>query len=560
MGKSPPTFAFSTGRPGKGILAGGLFVFCLVLYTATLQKVLYGDGIFYLTIARDVLAGKAHPVGHHPLYLPVLCGFLTLTQKAGLNFIQGGALLSALGVSGGAAFTFLLFMDWLAERRGFALFGALLVALTPTTWFFATTTENHGLHFFFVSLLLLGMTRAARSPARLAPLLPGLLYVPAYLSHTTALMLAPFLLTAFLVFRAETGLPLPWRKIDEGRGARARAAGRTLAFLVLLLGPVAAARLLLPWIYAFLGGGVNPFHGLDPSAATLETLLPKAGVVPGLGAWLFENPLRLAEYTITHAGSMLAYVRDDWLYHAGAAGVLFLLGWIPLLKRSLLKGAPWGFLPMIAFLPYAWVFSFWGFRPVEKGAYYLPVLPILVGAGLVGILSLDLPWKKWGTRAALPALAVLLLQGALARSVVSRHAQVQKDREWARDAALLAHPGSGPPSFVLTGDGFRLYFLRFFHPGALGAFQFEDFLPPYDQGNSYSEQKLGRDLARKVAAYHSQGYRIFLDDLFVSKARKHPAFWKALEGFPWKPARRGLARGLVLEPPPGQERGRPSRK
>ncbi len=552
MGSPSPTFSFSSGKPGKGILAGGLFVFCLVLYASTLQGVLYGDGIFYLTLARDVLAGKAHPVGHHPLYLPVLCGFLSLAGKAGLTPIQGGALLSALSVSGGVVFTFLLLDDWLAENKAFALFGALLLALTPTTWFFATTTENHGLHFFFAALLLLGMTKAARKASPLAPLLPGILYVPAFLSHTTALMLAPFLATAFLVFRAETGLPMPWRKIDEGRGARLRCLGRTLAFLFLLLGPVAATRLLLPRIYTLLGGGVNPFHGLDPSAATLATLLPKAGVVPGLAAWLFENPLRLSKYTLLHAGSMLAYVRDDWLYHSAAAGILFLLGWIPMLKRSLFKGAPWGFLPALAFFPYAWIFSFWGFRPVEKGAYYLPVLPVLVGAGLLGILSLGLPWKKWKAWILLPAAALLALQGGLARSLVSRHARVQKNREWAEDAAGIARPRPGAPGFVLTGDGHRLYFLRYFHARFMGAFQFEDFLPAYDQKDPGLEKKLGEKLAALVKQYHSRGSSIFLDDLFLEKAEKHPAFWKALEKLGWKKARRGLARGLLLDRPPSQ--------
>ncbi len=553
MGSQPRIDTFPKQPPGKVLPAAGIFAFCLVLYGLTLQKVLYGDGIFYLTIARDVLAGKAHPVGHHPLYLPVLCGFLSLAGKVGIGPIQAGALLSALAASAGVALTFLLFLDWLVERRGFALFGALLLALTPTTWFFATTTENHALHFFFTALLLLALTKAARNPSPLAPLVPGLLYVPAFLSHTTALMLAPFLGTLFLVLRSESGLPLPWRKQEEGKGPWPPL-GRTAAFLLLLFGPVAAARLALPWIYTFLNGGTDPFHGLDPSAATLATLFPKAGLRPGLGEWLFANPLRLLAYTFRHAGEMLAYVRDDWLYHAGAAGVVFLLGWIPLLKRSLLKGAPWGFLPLIAFFPYAWVFSFWGFRPVEKGAYYLPVLPVLVGAGLVGILSLGLPWKKWRPWPIVLAVVILLVQAGLARRVVEDHAASRRDRRWAADAAALALDKSKGPAFVLTGDGFRLYFLRYFHPRRVGAFQFEDFLPVYEQKDPSAVERLGRRLASMVEERRRSGSPVFLDDLFLEKARAHPRFWKSLSGLPWKRVSSGLARGLLLEPKIPQER------
>lgn len=517
--------------PAPAAAALGLAFLCL--YAATLQTTLYGDGVFYLAIARDTLEGAANPVGHHPLYLPLLTAAARLGAFLGLDLVRAGALFSALTGAAGVALCFPLFLSWIG-RPLLALFGVLVLGLAPTTWFFATTTENHSLHFFLVVLLLLGLTRAARARSPIYLLLPGLLWVPAFLAHTTALMLAPFLALAFLVLRAEAGLPPPWRSGPYAPSPPLRVL-RALLALGLFFGPVLLARLLLPALYTWLNRGVDPFHGVDPTAATLQAdVFPRANLEPGLAAWLFANPLRLARYTFHHAPEMARHVGQDWLFHSALAGLLFLAGLALQLGRSFRHLSPWPLLGLLALLPYAWLFSFWGFHPVEKGAYYLPILPPTLAVGLLGLLLLPRP----SPRLALPLLALPLLAGQalLARSVVSEHARSETHRAWAQEVSALVHPPGAPLGVALTGDGFRLYHLRLFHPKQLGAFRFEelDHLAP-------------TEILRLIQEHRSWRARIFLDDQFLEKsARKRPDLDRALRALPWTQVSHGRLRGLLL--------------
>ncbi len=506
---------------GTGRLAFLLGLSFILVFGANTQDVLYGDGIYYLTIARDTLEGTAHPVGHHPLYLPILCAALYIGKAAGISLIQAGMLLSSLCGGIAVAIVFLLFMEWTGDNRVLSLFMASLGALTPNVFFFSTTIENHALHFLFVVLFYLGVTKAAKAGSIATAFLPGVLFVLAFLSHTTALMLGP--LALFLYFHL--------RKRYLGRILGESESKWKLAFIpVLLLGPVVAVRaFMLHPLYSFLAGGKDPFHGHDPSSETIAYIFSKAGVRPG-------DVLQAAEYTFNHFFRMVSHVRDDWGMHMGICSLLCLSSIVFALLSRKKSAYPWITAFLLAFLPYAWLFSFWGFRPVEKGAYYLPTVPLALSTIAFGLLYGKKPPKRSRYYLAILAVATLCFQAFVSSRIISAHEKETKTMEWAKEAGRFVLSGNKDKGIVLTGTGPRLYYLKFLFPSAVEPYMFDQVLPA------------GESIVENVKLYNSWGRMIYMDDAFMEKAKKHEEFAKHLFSIPWKTIERGILKGAYLPP------------
>jgi hypothetical protein len=160
-----------------------LGVLASVTFAAGFQRWVYGDGPqlidAFLFLRR---------LWMHVLYIPVvrlLAGGLgrldPLAPLRAASFLGGGA-----GVAG----TYLL-ARWFGASPWRAVFAASLAGATPALVFFSTTIEVHALHFGAVSLCACALLRAPSK--RFAPsVLLAIALVPVlYLTHKSAVLLAP---------------------------------------------------------------------------------------------------------------------------------------------------------------------------------------------------------------------------------------------------------------------------------------------------------------------------------------------------------------------------------
>lgn len=159
------------------LLAGGCFLFSLILYVRTMAPsvaALYDDSLeFPLVVHRLAIA---HPTGY-PLYT-LLARLVSLGPWA--NVAWGVNLLSALAAALTVALVYLVarrLAPAVRVRRLPALVGALALAVSPVFWSQAVVAEVYALHAAFVAGLLWLALRWARRP--LTPVRPfSLLLAP----------------------------------------------------------------------------------------------------------------------------------------------------------------------------------------------------------------------------------------------------------------------------------------------------------------------------------------------------------------------------------------------
>ncbi|MHC4515304.1 MAG: hypothetical protein ACYTGO_05145 [Planctomycetota bacterium] len=183
-----------------------LFVLSTCLYLLTLQRAIYGDGIFFepkLTTGQLVYG--------QILYLPLVWTVWSgLDAVAGISAETALKVVSAIAGGTGVALTYLAARRVLASQT-WALAAALLLMGFFGYWFHATATELHGVHSACAVVLFLGLilTLEAARTARTADAISGttlwLLFLGTVLtlaSHTSGIAMLPAIL--YVAWRARS--------------------------------------------------------------------------------------------------------------------------------------------------------------------------------------------------------------------------------------------------------------------------------------------------------------------------------------------------------------------
>lgn len=153
-------------RTGDGLLAAGLFVASLAIYTQTLAPsvaTLFDDSLEFLLVCHQLRI--AHPTGY-PLYT-LLGKLFTLGPWA--NVAWAVNFLSAVAGALTVALVYLVARQ-LTRRRFPPLLGALALATSPVFWSQSVIAEVYTLNSAFVAALLWLALRWARRP--LLPVVP----------------------------------------------------------------------------------------------------------------------------------------------------------------------------------------------------------------------------------------------------------------------------------------------------------------------------------------------------------------------------------------------------
>lgn len=196
------------------LFACALAVGLAALYALTFQERQFGDGS---PITRDFLDTlESGGVWTHALYFPAARVLWRLLEPA--NPVNGLKLVSLMGGACGGAAVYLLARAFDTDRFR-ALVAALLLAVSPAWWFFATTIEVLGLHLFCVALCALLVLLAPWQRPVLATCLAALALPLVFQSHKSGLFLGPGFVALSQVGRLRRGLPpLSWRALLLGVG------------------------------------------------------------------------------------------------------------------------------------------------------------------------------------------------------------------------------------------------------------------------------------------------------------------------------------------------------
>jgi hypothetical protein len=433
------------------LFAGALLALLLNLPART-----YGDDCFFVwcIVRHQVFAV-------HFLYMPLARAWAHGWALLGVDPLLALRLLSASGAAAGTAL-----LAAAARRRGLgpgaAAALALLVLTANSAWFFAGAAEVHGTHLAAVGLLAwtLAGFGPASSPRR--ALAAALVFGVAVGAHKTSALLLPGVLCAY-------ALATPGR----ARAARARDAA------------------------AFALGGALAL-GAQLAVQALATGAPAIGQdTPGY--WLAHLPEHLANLA---PRALVEFLGRDF------AAPAFALAWLGAVAAgSLLRARPRHALALAAtVLPHLVFFPLFGY--IERGAYYIPILPVLTwAAARAGALGGERgPAQRAFTALALLAaaagalltppeilaalrpagLCALLAAGALGGFLFPRHACLGRARaaqvalalaacqligsqrdlrawdserpllDWGRDAVAATGPGTA----LITAGFDRFYLMR----------------------------------------------------------------------------------------------------
>ncbi|MHC4515694.1 MAG: ArnT family glycosyltransferase [Planctomycetota bacterium] len=139
-----------------------LFFVATGLYLATMQRMLFGDGIFF-----DEMLQRGSLMNHHLLQLPLVWSLWAgLSVFADVSHETAMKVLSALTGGFGVAMTYLVARRIL-DSTAQALVAAITLMVVIGYWFHSTATELHALHAACAVVLLLGLTRAITAEQRL---------------------------------------------------------------------------------------------------------------------------------------------------------------------------------------------------------------------------------------------------------------------------------------------------------------------------------------------------------------------------------------------------------
>jgi hypothetical protein len=346
---------------GRDAFAAALvFLALLVLYAATLQQRMTGDGASLSNYFFFPGAGADYP---HLLYVPatklagVLLGWIPSSDP-----ILAPKLLSAICVALGCAATVLIARALGAGRAG-SVFAALLVGVSPHAWFFGTTVEVHALHFAIVAWCGVATLLAPWDRPGLATLSTALLVPLLFLSHQTGALLGLGWVGLAQVGCARRGVPLPLGRLLLGVAVPYAAA-------------MVGALLLVGWV----------------QTGTLALSTGAQGDYIGS----FYTGQRL-----------LRAVVEGWLV---PLGLLIPLGLFGFLRRP---PVPWSRAAVGALLVPQLLFVLaWGV--LERGGYFLSTSPFAAGLGVCAIGTLG----RGGLALRVCAVLALVLQGYGARDLI----------------------------------------------------------------------------------------------------------------------------------------------
>lgn len=204
MDHSPPT-RLRDDLP----VAAGWWLAAALLYAATFQGRMYGDGGLFANKFVGLLPDGTSAA----LYLPV--ARLVSSCSPDGDPLRPLELLSIFGGALGVSCTWLIARAFGAGRPGAATACALL-ALSPVCWFFSTTIELHGLHF---GVTAAGLAVTLYAPWRRPTWALGITLVGfslAYLTHKTGLLLLPGWVAVVQVARTRVAPPFRRRTLLFG--------------------------------------------------------------------------------------------------------------------------------------------------------------------------------------------------------------------------------------------------------------------------------------------------------------------------------------------------------
>ncbi|HHI79097.1 MAG TPA: hypothetical protein ENK02_03885 [Planctomycetes bacterium] len=509
-----PTDVFFFGekffRSAGGTLGEMLSLFAFVLsfvaYLLLLQQHPYGDGILYLEFTRKgVLAGS------HLLYMPGVVGFTRLFEGGGLSDRQLGFIYSAFTAALGNAFLLATLRRY-SKSLGTALLALALVALAPSTLFFATTVEVHGQHYGLVCVALYFFCKLVdkQQPSLPALALAGLIVLLAPLSHETGWMLLAFFLPmAVSRFGRE--------ELFDDFPTKLQRSAAFLLFPALL------------WVF---------------NHALRTWLFVEVFQVPGAPT---GNPSSMELYNkVLHPANQ----PEGWLpflwkgFFRPAWGVwLALLVALPLLAR---RSPARFFAVSAAFVAYVVLLTLYGYP--EKGAYFVGFLPIAAFA----IAQVWPPLPTWTT--GLAFLVAIQSVDAIALDLRYPSEDPYPLWAWAQDVQTLRKKQLGGKTPTVFAKGmFQAATLRY----ELG-------IPAEPAGDTL--QNLARSLENipakeraskrklietQVLLYVQQGKAkgpLLLSQDFVQALRSHfPRAWQTLKKtFPLKEVHQGKLRGFLV--------------
>ncbi len=404
---------------GPVFAAAPAFALALALYGATRQEQTFSDGVH---LASMVSGGPA-PY-YNAAYVPL--GWLlhrAFAASVGWSVPDALGWLSAL--AGAAAVAVLAVTLHRLVRRvdaqratPLALAWAALVALTPGTWFFATTVEVHSVQLLGAALATHLALAARDAQARRATALLAAACAAAMLTHLVHALLLPGLV---VLARAGVGRePLRWR--------------------------AAAARIgVVALVLALLGALV--FLQARATDAQRATHANPAGVLVVFGRMLADGLRTRGLFGPSEVGAFLA---AELLRPAGALA----LGLVALLfaRRAGLRAGG-----LVAALPFLVVLPQGGIR--EDGAYYLSLYPLLA-------LALADGTARWtgrrGAGLARVALALVvalaLAQGAFGWRRLRAYDTGPGPLEWTRAIEQTTEADA----YVITGSLPRMHALSSF--------------------------------------------------------------------------------------------------
>lgn len=324
----------STSRPPRsrdGLIASALGLAFLLAYLLLRHGTMAYDSVMFSWFAWHRWLNLTP---QHPLYIPILSFAIRLGAACGLEVQTSGICLSSTSMAAAVASFYLVLRQWRVDRGVAALYASLL-GLSAAALDNGTQTELYGPAFLIVVLSFWAFSRELRHPSRLGSLLLWAANAAVFAMH---LGYAPWVLSLYLALM-----------VHEWRSLRARSLWRLAQGMA-----VAAAPLLLMSLLAypppdwnnqltFFNSYWRPLQGwavlLRLLAAPVTDFASHAGFV------IFPGIFGLA----CHARRSPALAM-----HALLASALFLL-------------------------PY----SFW---VVDRGAFYMPLLPLW---GLFAALGLQ---------------------------------------------------------------------------------------------------------------------------------------------------------------------------
>lgn len=320
-----------------------------------------GDPFSYLMIARS-MGGFYEPSVREPLYPALTRWALTLSggSNIGINFLSAAS--SALVSLAIFALGWRLLSPWAGALAG------LLWAMEWRAIVLSTEGWRDDLFTLLVTVCVYAMLVLRREPGSRAALVLGIAGGFALLTRLTSF--------SFLVPGLFAVVLLPG---DASRWVRARAAGLSFVWMLLLAGPFMAA--------CAIGYG-DPFHAVNAHAAFYSRRAGNAGV-PDVSR-LFSTLFSPWEFLETGFIGVTSHPFDNKWSGLGAlfpgldqaARTLSLAGLVLLLWK--VEGVISILVFLCAVVPYAWT---WNIPGGDEWRFTLPVYPLFLAAAAVAVES-----------------------------------------------------------------------------------------------------------------------------------------------------------------------------